>query len=186
MLPMIQRKTRAQYLDEASALLARLAMGAVDGNRRGSQFPPTALRSASYFGNAVGPFVPDPVKGDAYSMTTGQGYSIEELFEAASGHIEDGIRVETHELLGAYYLRIVDALSALKREATAEEISETVAFHLVRDVSDVEGDGVSLWVQFMQACYPDSGHLRAALSGEGKADSQANPFAPWQRVPGTY
>ena len=188
MLPGIRRPTKAQYIDEAAKLLARLAMGAVDGNGRGSRFPPTALRSATYFGNAVAAAEDDPELGPSYSATFGQGATVEELFEKAAGHFEEALNVAGHEVLAEFYLRIVDDLTAAGAEPHSQRYAEIVADVLVRDYADEgsDGDGYSLWIEFMQACYPDSGHLKAALGGGGKTDSQANPFAPWQKVPGTF
>jgi len=186
-----ERKTNEEYIADAARLLARLAMGAVDGDRRGSRFAPTALRCASYFGNAVGEIVPDP-KGPNYSLGPGKGSTVVGLFEQAASMLEPEVEAAAREVLGVYFLRIVDDRQALAadagREPTKREVSEIVAQVLVRDYADeqIDGDGASLWIEFMRACYPESAQLSAALSGGGKTDSQANPFAPWLDVPGTF
>lgn len=192
MLPGIRRPTKAQYLDEAYKLLARFAMGAVDGDRRGTRFAPTALNAATRFGNSVGEAVDDPELGPEYSGTFGQGATVEELFAGAAARLEEDLVEAGHEVLAEFYLRIRDDLAALAADQgtppTPKQISETVAEVLVRDYqpADADGDGYSLWILFMQACYPNSGHLKAALGGGGKTDSQVNPFAPWESVPGTF
>lgn len=191
MLPGIRRPTKKQYIDAAAALLARLAMGAVDGNGRGSRFPPTALRCATYFGNAVGEAIDDPVLGPEYSGTFGQGATVEELFSLAATKLETALVEAGHEVLADFYLRIRDDLAAAGvagEPLPGAVVSKVVADVLVRDVAEesADGDGTSLWIHFMQACYPESGHLKAALQGGGHADSQSNPFAPWQKPPGTF
>lgn len=191
-----ERKTNEEYIDDAARLLARLAMGAVDGDGRGSRFPPTALRCASYFGNAVSEITPDP-KGPNYSLGPGKGSTVTGLFELAASKLDPEVADAAREMLGVYFLRIADDRQALMadvgREPTKREVATIVADVLVRDYADeeIDGDGASLWIEFMRACYPDSGHLRAALRiAEGdetvKGDSQANPFAPWLEVPGTF
>lgn len=192
MLPGIHRPTKKQYIDQAAALLARLAMGALDGNGRGSRFPPTAMRCATYVGNAVGAAIDDPVLGPEYSETEGQGATVEQLFATAAAHLEPNLHAAGHELLAEFYLRIQDDLKMVAARGnsapTPAEISMVVADVLVRDVDEVtvDGDGLSLWIQFMQAAYPASAHLRLALAKDPHADSSANPFAPWQKPPGTF
>ena len=59
-----QRPTKQEFLKRAGQMLARLTMGALDGNGRGSRFPPSPTNCATYFGNAVGPAAPDPSSFD--------------------------------------------------------------------------------------------------------------------------
>ena len=192
MLPGIRRPTKKQYIAEAAGLLARLAMGAADGDRRGSRFPPSALRTATYVGNAVGEAKDDPELGPEYSATFGHGATVEELFAAAASKLESALVQAGHEVLAEFYLRIQEDLAALAATkgsaATPAEVAKIVADVLVRDVDEAsaDGDGVSLWVVFMQACYPDSPQLLLALRKDPHADSSANAFAPWQKVPGTF
>lgn len=192
-MPSAYKLSNAQFLDEACALLARLAMGAIDGNRRGSRFPPPALRCATWLGNTVGEAVPDPELGAAYSVSFGHGYTVEELFAGAAAKLEAPLSAAGHEVLGEFYLRIQDDIATATEEKkgvplTRAELSKIVAKVLVRDVFEetVDGDGLSLWIQFMQACYPDSAHLRLALAQDPHADSSANAFAPWLKPPGTF
>jgi hypothetical protein len=190
MLPGIFRPTKAQFLDEAAKLLARLAMGLLDNNPRGSRFPPTPTRCATYFGNAVGEAAPDPL-GDAYSSTVGQGATVEELFAAAAAKLEPELVMPGHEVLGEFYLRVQQEINAVGADgvpATPAEVSTIVARVLVRDVdeAEVDGSGTSLWVQFMQACYPTSPYLLLALQHSPRVQPNASPFAPWQKVQGTY
>ena len=177
-------------MSETAKLLARLAMGAIDGNARGTRFPPTPTRCATYFGNVVGAAKDDPL-GENYSSTPGQGWAVEDLFAAAAAQLEPELVMAGHELLGEFYLRVQHDLHEIVAErgaATTEELSEIVADVLVRDVdeSSADGDGTSLWVQFMQACYPDSPYLALALRHDPSVTPKQNPFAPWQKVPGTF
>ena len=189
-MPGVRRTTKMQYLDEAAKLLARLAMGTLDGNPRGTRFPPTPTRCATYFGNAVGAAAPDPLSPD-YSSTPGQGFSVEELFSAAAERLNSELLMAGHELLGEFYLRVqhdLHEIVAKRGASTTEELSEIVADVLVRDVdeSSADGDGTSLWVQFMQACYPTSPYLLLALKHDPSVQPKQNPFAPWQMAPGTF
>lgn len=186
------RKTKSEFLNEAAALLARLAMGAIDGDGRGSRFPPPALRCATYFGNAVDAAGEDPL-GPQYSSTPGQGFTPEDLFAAAAAKLEPSMIEAGHEVLAEYYMMLQDDLGEFDHPPTPHEIAESVAFVLVRDFADEETDGTpaSLWIAFMRACYPRSGHLKAALAaGMGdttvKTDSQADLWAPWRKTPGTF
>lgn len=185
MLPGIRRPTKKEYIGYAADYLARLAMGAVDGNRRGSRFPPTATRCATYFANAVGKAVDDPNLGPAYSATLGHGATVEELFETAAGKLEADLVVAAHEVLAEFYLRI---RAEIAEEGEGADVSRIVADVLVRDVDevDVDGDGTSLWVLFMQACYPTSPYLLLALRHDPHANSSAEGFAPWKQIPGVY
>jgi len=191
-----ERKTNSEFIDDAARLLARLAMGAIDGDGRGSRFPPTAMRCASYFGNAVSEITPDP-QGPNYSLGPGKGGTVKGLFESAASKLEEGVAAAAKELLALYFVRIVDDVAAAEREAgralPRAEIAEIVADVLVRDYADeeIDGDGASLWIEFMRACYPDSAQLSAALRiAEGdeaiKGDSQAGAFEPWKSMPGTF
>lgn len=186
----VRRMTKAQYIGEAAKLLARLAMGVVDGNRRGSRFPPSALRSATFFGNAVGEAKEDPL-GPAYSSSFGHGATVEELFTLAAAALEPEVKDAATEVLAEYYLRIQDEIRAAEEKGwrvDGADLSAVVADVLVRDVdeADADGDGVSLWVQFMQSCYPDSAQLLLALKKAPHADSSAGAFEPWKNVPGTF
>jgi hypothetical protein len=191
-MPSAYKLSNAQFLDEACALLARLAMGSLDGNRRGSRFPPTALRCATWLGNTVGESAEDPDLGPAYSVSFGHGYTVEQLFAGAAAKLESPLSLAGHEVLAEFYLRIQDDIATAAAEKgappTRAEVSEILAGVLVRDVYEetVDGDGLSLWIQFMQACYPDSAQLRLALAQDPHADSSANPFAPWEKPPGTF
>jgi len=184
------RKTRATYLGEISKLLARFAMGALDGEHHGPRVIPTMLSTASYVGNALSPYEPEEVEGVEYPAGVGMGATIDELFELTAQRIEVG-NVAAIELLGSYYLRIAALLLPTSGKLDAKQI-ETVVQILVRDIDAADADGeVSLWCRYMQAVWPASAQTPGspkwnAAGPNANRESQANPFAPWLKVRWTW
>lgn len=172
MLPMLQRWSKAKMLEEASSALASFAVGAVTGEKHRLKVYPTRLRHSALVESCL---APEELDEQGKSIGRGYGITLEEYFAAAAARIDGNLAAQ--ELLVAAFNRIELGRGVLLARLT-----------IVDGIEEHPDDGwVSLWCRYVQAVYPDHVQTPGSAAYEAQPanatrDSQANPFAPWQKV----
>lgn len=177
MLPGIQRWSDAKVLDEAADLVARLALGACDGQPHGNPYyPPTIGYPTRRRTEALVRLALTPAGEPA---PYARGFSLDELFAAAWERVaaDEGDDPTAAELLVRKHAEIMDGAEAWK--GNAEDIDRAAA-------ALASFDPESLWVLFVQAAYPEAPQTPGSpgwIAAEEKGNPHESVDNPFLRKP---
>jgi hypothetical protein len=167
-LPGIRKWDDAKVLDEAATRLAKLALGACDGQKHGNPFYgdsafigyPTRRNTEALVRLAL---TTDPL---AVSDNYDRGFSLKELFAAAWERVvaDEGDDAAAEALLMKKYEEI---LAGEVWSGTPEMIDRAVA-------ALASYDPESLWVQYVQAAWPNHPQTPGSPGWEA-AEAAGNP-----------